>query len=164
MVCPEKVKIGEVNDEQEELCATIKKLCKNSENAFRFGSSTADKEACFPPEIISNISSFLIDPEEKILRKHLGQKFESRVVKNFKTKGREEKVEISEAVFKDGQLEELTVTIDGIKHEELRPSVIEGNTQNIWIIDIKPYGPIMYTSATPVRCKSSGKGSYNNKS
>ena len=113
--------------------------------------------------------------------------------------------QVSNMVFKDDQLEELTVTIDGIKHEGLRPLVIEGNTQNMWIIvtegcfndverryklngkktinigaalsvenwvnlliskksaicmfavqkNIKPYGPIMYTSATPLRYKVS---------
>ena len=42
--------------------------------------------------------------------------------------------QVSNMVFKDDQLEKLTVTIDGIKHEELRPLVIEGKTQNMWII------------------------------
>ena len=130
MVCPEEINEEKVNKEQEGLCATIKKLCKNSENAFRFGSSTADKEACFPREIIRNISSFLTNSIIEESCNKIGKDIEEKITESLG----EKKVKVSNMVFKDGQIEKLTVTIDGIKHEELRPLVIEGKTQNMWII------------------------------
>ena len=132
MVCPEEINEEKVKEEQEELCAKLIMLSRypefklfslpflsafflklspklfNNEFVYRFLNNNK-VIATLPYEIIRNIPPFLLSSEEK-----LGKDIEGKIKESLGKK----KVKVSNVVFKDGKIEELTVTIGGIKHEE----------------------------------------------